>query len=419
MKIAFIVPYVPNQVRTRSYNLIIQLTRLGHEVDVFTVGSGKVDLADAEALRSRCRTVFYYEQPIWRSLLNAALAVPSGKPLQAVYSRQPELIRQLENLFSTNDGESGYDVVHVEHLRGSEYGEVLKSHFQSVPVVWDSVDCISHLFRQAAEQSTSLFGKLVSRFELARTEKSEAGLLEIFDHVLVTSSIDRKALIATIRNDGSPAPISVLSNGVDQEYFRPNPDILKDPDTLIFSGKMSYHANISMVKYLVNGIMPLVWRQRPHVRLLVVGKDPPAEIKKMEENPLIEVTGTVPDIRPFLWRSRVAVAPLVYGAGVQNKILEAMAVGLPVVTTSKALLSLGAEPGREILPGDTAEEFSMSVLRLLESPVLRHEIGEAGRLFVQAHHDWGRIAVQLAGIYKSVSAPLKADLHLQISGNLS
>jgi len=409
MKIAFIVPYVPNQVRTRSYNLITYLSRLGHEVDVFTVGSGEVDAADAESLKSRCRAVYYYKQPVWRSLWNSAWAVPSSKPLQAVYSRQPDLIQQLGDIFGRDGIDSGYDVVHVEHLRGSEYGRYLKSHFPSLPVVWDSVDCISHLFRQAAGQSTSLFGKMVSRFELGRTEKTEADLLDIFDHVLVTSSIDRDALLATVRNGKTPAPISVLSNGVDRDYFHPNASVSREPETLVFSGKMSYHANISMVKYLVNEIMPLIWRQRPTVRLYVVGKDPSAEIRRMEENPLVKITGTVSDIRPFLWRSTIAVAPLVYGAGVQNKILEAMAVGLPVVTTSKALLSLGAVPDQELLLGDTPEEFSRAVLRLLDNPVVGSEIGEAGRLFVQKNHDWRRIAEKLVGIYENVPLPVKEE----------
>jgi glycosyltransferase involved in cell wall biosynthesis len=271
------------------------------------------------------------------------------------------------------------------------------------------VDCISHLFRQAAGQSTSLFGKFVSRFELSRTENTEADLLDIFDHVLVTSSVDRNALLDTIKKGKTPAPISVLSNGVDHDYFQPNPNLAKEPETLVFSGKMSYHANISMVKYLVSEIMPLIWQRRPAVRLFVVGKDPSPDIKTMDKNRLITVTGTVSDIRPFLWKSTVAVAPLVYGAGIQNKILEAMAVGLPVVTTSKALLSLGAVPDRDILLGDTPEEFAASVLRLLDKPDWGHKLGDAGRLFVQEHHDWGRISEQLAGIYESVLLSVKAD----------
>ena len=405
MKIAFIVAYVPNRVRTRPYNLITQLTGLGHQVDVFTVGAGQADRADADTLKSRCRSVCYYEQPVWRSFLNSALAVTSGKPLQSVYSLQKDLLHRLGKIFERKDGERAYDIVHVEHLRGSEYGTFLKSRFPVLPVVWDSVDCISHLFRQAAGQSQSLFGKWVSRFELDRTRKAEASLLEIFDHILVTSATDRSALMDVSRVGTAPAPISVISNGVDQEYFKPDPGTSKEPDTLVFSGKMSYHANISMVKYLVKEIMPLIWRQRPAVRLFVVGKDPSSDIQKMGENPLITVTGTVSDIRPFLWKSAIAVAPLVYGAGVQNKILEAMATGLPVVTTSKALSSLNVTPGTDLLAGDTSQEIANCVLNLLANPDVRQSVGAAGRRYVQEHHNWGAIAGQLSQIYSELALP--------------
>ena len=410
MKIAFVVPYVPNQVRTRPYNLINQLARQGHEVDVFTVGTGSVDRVDAEALKSKCRQVFYFEQPVWRSLLNSAIAIPSGKPLQSVYSLHGDLLKLLSRVLEGMGGSSNYDIAHVEHLRGSEYGTFIKSHFPDLPVIWDSVDCISHLFRQAAGQSRSVFGRLVSRFELSRTEKAEARLLQVFDHVLVTSNIDRRALISTVGDKGRSAPVSILSNGVDQDYFVPNPAIPKEPDTLVFSGKMSYHANISMVKYLVNEIMPLIWQHRPKVRLIVVGKDPSAEIKRLGENPLIQVTGTVSDIRPFLWRSTVAVAPLVYGAGVQNKILEAMAVGLPVVTTSKALSSLNVTPGGEAQVGDTPTGFSAAVLNLLDNAHLRTETSRLGLAYVGEYHHWGKIVEQLVHIYTKEVHPLKLGI---------
>ena len=403
MKIAFIVPYVPNQVRTRPYNLIIHLTSLGHEVDVFTVGSGEHDLADAQALRLKCSNVYFYNQPVWRSLFNSALAVPSGKPIQSVYSLQYDLLKRLREIFGNGKKVHGYDLVHIEHLRGSAYGVFLKSWFPSVPIVWDSVDCISYLFQQAASQSRSLFGRLVSRFELVRTKRAEAFLLDTFDHVLVTSDQDRKALLSTVSNTRKPASVSILSNGVDQDYFKPNQSIQKETNTLIFSGKISYHANISMVKYLVDEIMPLIWHQRPDVRLIVAGKDPPSEIKRLQENPLIQVTGTVRDLRPFLWKAAIAVTPLVYGAGVQNKILEALAVGLPVVSTSRVLQSLGVTPGKEILVGDTPREFSACILDLLENPDTRHKMGEAGRVYVLENHNWKRISAQLALIYDKFS----------------
>ncbi len=394
MQIAYIVPYVPNQIRTRAYNFISSLTALGHDVDVFTLGSGDADIRDAEALKLKCRHVHYQHQPLWRSLFNSALAVPSSKPLQSVYSWHPVLAAKLVSLLPK------YDVIHVEHLRGSEYGKFIKVHAPSMPVVWDSVDCITHLFKQASSQSGSLFGKLMTRFELGRTQNAEGRLLGDFDHVLVTSSTDKAALLEILPRDVTPAPITVLSNGVDQEYFRLNPNVVREPATLVFSGKMSYHANISMVMSLYNEIMPRLWAKRPDVRLVVVGKDPPAEIRKLADSSNVVVTGTVEDIRPYLWKATAAVVPLVYGAGVQNKILEAMSTGTPVITNSKVLSSLEATPGRELLVADNAEDFAACAVKLIEDPALRKTVGESGLEYVRKHHNWQETAQQMVGIYE-------------------
>ena len=182
MRIAYIVPYVPNLIRTRSYNLINQLASLGHEITVFTLGSSKGDLMDAQSLKGPCREVYYYAQPVWRSLLNSAVALLSRQPLQSVYSWQLALARQIAQRASRNE----FDIVHVEHLRGSRFGLFLKSRLPSMPVVWDSVDCITHLFQQAAKQSHGFFGKFVTRFELSRTRRAEGDLACRFDHVTST-----------------------------------------------------------------------------------------------------------------------------------------------------------------------------------------------------------------------------------------
>lgn len=399
MRIAYIVPYVPNQIRTRSYNLVSHLAQLGHEVHVFTVGSDDRDRSDAELLRSRCTKVVYYHQPFWRSLANSFRATFSRKPLQSVYSWNPKLAEYLVQIFAENN-DTLYDVVHVEHLRGSQYGILLKCSYPNRPVVWDSVDCISHLFQQASAQSADPVRRFMTRFELERTRRMEAELLSHFDHVLVTSPVDRKALLALAKE--RPAPTSVLSNGVDQEFFHPNPEIKRDPDTLVFSGKMSYHANISMVKYLMEEIMPRIWKKRPTTRLYIVGKDPTRAILDFGKHPLITVTGTVDDIRPFLWRATVAVVPLLYGAGIQNKILEAMATGTPVVTTARALLALQAEPGKELLAANDSDGFAAAVLQLIENPQIQREIGSAGESYVRTHHNWTSAADRLVDIYQLV-----------------
>jgi glycosyltransferase involved in cell wall biosynthesis len=155
-----------------------------------------------------------------------------------------------------------------------------------------------------------------------------------------------------------------------------------------------------MVKYLVTEVMPKIWECRPTVCLTVVGKDPPADIKALGENPLIKITGTVDDIRPYLWRATVAVVPLIYGAGIQNKILEAMATGTPVVTTTKALASLRVNSGVEILVGDSPEEFSQKVLDLMDSSSTQRSVGEKGASYVQKNHHWKTIVARLADIYR-------------------
>jgi glycosyltransferase involved in cell wall biosynthesis len=227
----------------------------------------------------------------------------------------------------------------------------------------------------------------------------EGRLIGEFDHVLVTSETDKNALLELAPPASKPAPISVLSNGVDLEFFHPNPEIQKDAETLVFSGKMSYHANVSMVKFLAAEIMPRVWAKRPKVRLVIVGKDPTPEVRALGADPRITVTGTVDDIRPYLWQVAVAVVPLVYGAGIQNKILEAMACGTPVVTTSKTLSSLGVTPGRELLAADGAEGFSHKVLELLDDQILRSNVGAFGADYVLNHHSWRAIAKLLLSYY--------------------
>ncbi len=404
MKIAFVVPYVPNLIRTRPYNLIVHLGALGHEVEVFTIGSGVQDFQDAEALKRKSRAVHYYAQPLWRSLWNTMLAVPSRQPLQAVYSWHGGMANALAGRLSNGD----FDVVHVEHLRGSRYARFIKSRFPGLSVVWDSVDSISHLFQQASGQSSGFFGKFVTRFELPRTRKAEGELICSFDHVLVTSVVDRDALLSLTPPDMQPARLSVLPNGVDLEYFRPNPVVQREPETLVFSGKMSYHANVAMVKYLVNDILPRVWAKRPGVRLIVVGKDPGPDIRDLGQDPRITITGTVEDIRPYLWRATASVVPLLYGAGIQNKILEAMATGTPVITTSRTLASLDVRVGEDVFVADDAGAFAECILQVLGDHHLAGQVGGGGLRYVQSHHNWSVIAGQLAEIYFQIATrPVK------------
>lgn len=399
MKIACVVPYVPNLIRIRPYKLIEHLAKLGVEVSLFTVGSSESDLTDVERIKPVCREVVYGNQPAWRSVLNCGMALPTKRSLQAVYSWNPVLAAELGKRIKAI-AEQGYDLVHVEHLRGARYAEYVRSNFPDKPLIWDSVDCISHLFKQAMRQSRGLFGRFISQLDVGRTQWTEGRQICRVDHVLVTSPVDREALLALVSPDETPAPISILSNGVDLDYYRRPDQFAKEPETIVFSGKMSYHANITMAAYLIHEIMPRVWQERQNVRVVIVGKDPSPAVKKFAENPKVTVTGTVDDVRPFLWKAGVSVVPLVYGAGIQNKILEAMAAGTPVVTTSKSLSALRVAAGRDLLIADTPEEFAAQILRLMTNSELYNEISSNGLSYVAKHHHWDAIARQLIGIYE-------------------
>lgn len=391
MDVLFVVPYAPNLVRTRPYNFIRYLTERGNRVTVLTLWTNEREQEDLAQLENLVHRVWALPMPLWRSMWNCVLALPGDQPLQSVYSWQPELMAFL-------NGDVHFDVVHVEHLRGSRYG----LHLQELgrwPVVWDSVDCISHLFRQAAARSDSLAGKWRSRFELKRTERYEGWLLDRFKRVLVTSSVDGQAL-AALNGNGAAKRISVLPNGVDVDYFAPDTAVPREENAIIVSGKMSYHANVTMTMYLANEIMPHVWAQRPDTQLWIVGKDPTREIKALGEKTAVTVTGAVPDLRDYVRRAAVAAAPIPYGAGIQNKVLEAMSCATPVVVTPQAVAALDVEPGRDLLVADTPQTFAAALIHLLDDPQQRQRLGQAGRAYVEERHHWNNIAAQLETIYR-------------------
>lgn len=395
MKILFIVPYTPNLVRVRPYNLIRALVARGNQVTLATLTSGPADEADVRSLEAAGVRVLHAPLPRWRWMLNCTLALPTRLPLQAAYCWQPALMRALRQAVATE----GFDAVHVEHLRGARFGLKLLDG-GAVPVVWDSVDCITHLFRQASRQARQPIKKAVTRFELSRTAKYEGWLAGQFARVLVTSSNDRNAFIELAPQFSDR--LVVLPNGVDMDYFQPDASVNRAQDELVITGKMSYHANVAMVLHLVNDILPLVWSERPDVKLNVVGKDPPRELLALAHNPRVRVTGSVPDLRPYLQRAAVALAPITYGAGIQNKVLEALACATPVVASPLAVSALQIRVGEEILVAEQPVDFARHVLSLLADPDMQRRLGENGRRFVERQHSWNAAAANLEEIYRQV-----------------
>jgi len=410
MNILFIVPYVPNLIRVRPYNFIRYLAKRGHHITLATLWTNEGDLEDIKRLQREGIQVEATHLPVWRSAVNSLQTLPSSKPLQSRYCWQPDLAKKLDTLFESVNGRSPFDAIHIEHIRGACYGLHLKPLLvakygnQRPSLIWDSVDCISLLFRHASNHSKSFKGRLMTQFELKRTERYEAWLATQFDRVLLTSPLDRQAYLGLLSSEQAErlqSILSVLPNGVDLDYFCPDTTVSRDPATLVVSGKMSYHANVTMVVNLVREVMPLVWEKRPDVKLEIVGKDPARNILAMAEHPQIIVTGTVDDIRPYLQRATVSVAPVTYGAGIQNKVLEAMACGTPVVATPQAASALTAVDGRDLLVGSELSQIADLILKLINDTTLCKMIGENGYRYVTHQHNWAVIAKDLESYYQS------------------
>jgi glycosyltransferase involved in cell wall biosynthesis len=403
MNILFVVPYVPDRIRTRSYHLVRQLAAHGHHVTVATVWTSPIERRSVEELRRQGIDIRGTQLPLLRSAWNCIRALPGRLPLQAAFSWSPGAARAMTALLAGSNGRRPFDLVHIEHLRGALYGLWLKRQGQAEadrpPIVWDSVDCISLLFQQAAQRSRSAISRWATRFETERTARLEGSLLSEFDQVLATSEFDAQALQSLGNGRRPPRPVSVLSNGVDAEYFTPGDPAGRVANRLIMTGKMSYHANVTMAAEFVTNILPRVAERHPDVELWIVGKDPAREVCRLARPGRVHVTGTVPDVRPYLRTAAVAVAPVSYGAGIQNKVLEAMSCGTATVISDIAARGLSLTGEGQALVRTGEAEFAQGVSDLLSSPAARARLGEAGRRYVQQHHDWGRITLRLEEIY--------------------
>ncbi|MGB8648017.1 MAG: glycosyltransferase [Anaerolineae bacterium] len=414
MKVLYITPYTPDPVRVRPYNLVRYMARRGHQVTLATLWSSAADRCQLAELEAAGIHVIGAPLARWRSLWNCARTLPRPTPLQSVFCWEPALFQMARAEIQ----KSQFDIVHVEHLRGARYGTHLRREFATegapagqMRIVWDSVDCISYLFEQAIRESKSLFGRFVTQVELPRTRWYEAWLVSQFNRVLMTSDLDKRAFDDLLQefaphSDGhlnGAEKLSVLRNGVDLQYFAPVA-IRRAPQTLVFSGKMSYHANVTAALYLIDEVMPLVWAKFPNAVVEIVGKDPPQQIRHLAvRNPSrVVVSGTVQDMRPHLAQAALSVAPITYGAGIQNKVLEAMAMGTPVVATSKAVAALSVENEEHLLVGNDPESLSQQIVRLLRNPALGERLGANGRRYVELNHDWNLIVDQLLSMYQEV-----------------
>ena len=400
MRVLFVAPYVPSLIRVRPFNFIRSLCALGHRVTVVALGvdGATADAEARDALAPFCEAVHVVPHSKRQAAVQCARHFATPTPLWAAYCFSPALEQTLERLLT----QGHFDVAHVEHLRAAHFARALQGR---LPLVFDAVDCIAELQRQLMlSPGRSAAARAVSWEEYRKLRRYEPRVAALFDRVIITSRQDAQGLQELAAAQRLSLPIDVIPNGVDLAYFRPQASVQPTRSGLVFSGKMSYAANRDAALHFGAAIFPQIRRVRPEATLTIAGSGPTPDLIALAARPEsgITVTGRVPDLRPHLAQAAVAVCPLRLGVGIQNKVLEAMAMGKAIVATSLAARALEPDaPGESLAVADSLSDFSAQVLRLLGEPAEAERLGGNARRYVEAHHDWSRIAHRLTGIYDS------------------
>jgi polysaccharide biosynthesis protein PslH len=397
------VPYPPERGgKIRPFNMIRHLAR-SHEVAVATLVRSAQEESDAEQLRSYCDELYVGRISPFEAWTRFGLYGLMGRPATFGYFHSPVLYRQVRRLLTSRK----FDAILV-HC--SSMGHYVADH-DGCRKVMDFGDADSEKWLEYAATSP-LPVSWAFRLEGKRVRKAEQRLGAQFDAGSVNAPRERDVLAGYVRS-----PIAVIPNGVDLEYFQPGSTSGRGyiPSRVIFTGNMSYRPNVEAVRHFATMIFPRVLREIPDAQFHIVGMDPTPAVRRLADGNRIIVTGRVDDIRPYFDSAAVAVAPLRVARGLQNKVLEAMAMRVPVVSSPAAFAGISAVAGQDLLVARRAGEFSRAVVTLLRDPAVRERVAAAGRACVETNHNWSQLLERLedlvAGGDQFASGATRSSLH--------
>lgn len=357
--------------KLRAYHQIRVLAQR-HEVVLVSLHEGEVSAEAYQALAAHCARIHLLRYPRWWAWSGALRALMAGRPAQVGYFHHAALHRRVQALIA----QEAPDHIYCQLLRMAEY-----VRGGAVPATLDYMDTFSVGMARRAERSPRWQRPLL-QLESQRLRRYEAEIFGHFQHHSIISQQDRALL-----SFPKAGQITVVPNGIDLTHFAAQGEAQPRYE-VVFVGNMGYFPNVEAARFLAREIMPLVWERLPEARLLLAGARPSAEVQALGRDPRITVSGWVEDIRDAYRDGQLFVAPLRTGSGQQNKILEAMALGRPCLTTPLVNNAIGAEPGREILLADGAAAFAQQIHTVLGQPGLRQAIGRAGEAFVRQHFSW-------------------------------
>ncbi len=369
-------PFPPKRGgKIRPFNMIRHLAASGHHVHVLSLARSEAEAAEGAGLKAHCAgfDVSLVREPVqWARMV---LRLPVATPSSMGYFYSPDMAARVRQRLQ----ERAWDLIFVHCSSVAPY----VAHVQGVPKILDFGDMDSQKWLEYAKHKPFPLS-LGYRLEGWKMLAAEKRLARRFDLATATTRAEWETL------DGYATGVASdwFPNGVDADYFCPQGE--HDAQTISFIGRMDYYPNQECMARFCAQVWPRLLQHRPGMKLLIVGADPSPEMRALGQLSGVTVTGSVPDVRPFVRSSALMVAPLAIARGTQNKILEAMAMAVPVVTSSAAAGGVDAQAERHFLVADSVDDTVRAVLRLVQDPVERGRLALAGRERMLSHHAWPR-----------------------------
>ena len=388
MHLLMVTPNLPHQgggANTRNYHLLKVLTSL-HTVSLLALVD-RSELANTSAvtqLEQLTHTLKIVERPpaVQSKRRQQFLRVLRGQS----YTLQVNMLEEMQEALDTLLGNSTYDAVVFESVLIAGY------HLPAnIPVIIDQHNLEYEILERTYQLGKSKLRRWYNQRESQILKPIEIERCSKADIVLVTSEREQQILQSLLPQQ----LIVTVPNGVDTEMFQQRGNREEVSGRIVFTGAMNYYPNVNAVLFFAQHCWPLIQARVPDATWQIVGREPPAEISALARLPGVQVTGSVPDVRPYLTEAAVAVAPLQIGSGTRLKILEALAMGKAMVSTSIGCEGIAVVLGKHLLIADQPETFASAVVELLNDPTKRHKLGTAGRKLVETQYSWTQCSDRL------------------------
>lgn len=392
MKILFVanrVPYPPFRGdKLKIYNLAKRLS-VHHEIYLITFAESKEDYNYGEELGKLFKQVQIISLPKWQSYLNCLIAIFSNIPFQVAYFKSRKMNRLVHDFLSKNK----IDVIHTQHLRMAQFTSDIQ-----MPKILDLPDAFSLYWKRRIENQQNPIKRFFEKIEYKRLYKFEGEIVKKFNLGLVCSRED----LNYMKQEHGSENIDLLRNGVDLDTFKSDGHDYTNNSTLLFTGNMDYSPNVDAVGYFVKEIFPSIASKFPNVKFIIAGQRPVKQVLDLKASN-IEITGFIPDLKVMYQQAAIVVSPLRFGAGTQNKVLEAMAMGIPVVSGNIGFEGLEIKNGEGVFLEINSNGFANKVIELLQSESLRQHTGTKGNLVAKEKFSWDIIALQLEDYCNTVA----------------